>query len=72
MRDLEHSVYGLDYHQRSSTIAVAAGTKLYSVALGSVRQTLQNKRTRIVIQDTHPFLAIRITFEPNELNIIVL
>ena len=44
MKDLEHSVYGLDYHQRSNTIAVAAGNKLYSsVVLGSTLQALHSR-----------------------------
>ena len=38
-----HSVYGLDYHQRSNTVAVAAGSKLYSVALSSTLQALLNQ-----------------------------
>ncbi|KAL5477459.1 hypothetical protein EMCRGX_G024259 [Ephydatia muelleri] len=43
MRDMGHSVYGLDYHQRSNTVAVAAGSKLYSVALSSTLQALLNQ-----------------------------
>lgn len=40
LKNLEHSIYGLDYHRDSNIIAVAAGSRLYSLILSSTPQTL--------------------------------